>query len=221
MRSRMLLIVSPSPGCHLTIGYEHASNASQGGRFMNDITPDPRPLDEPSDSIQQVPWTGLELTIIVVIGYLVWPMIVVESLRGTGFFHWYYGPEREQIEQERKSLDDSEPGGMVGTLVRGGAIEVRKKMLEDRERLWLPGAAFPFQIATILGGLAVLNRVRPADVGLSRQCLSGDTRRGVAWALFVTPVVLGLHFVIVLLYQRVLLMPTQDHPLALLGRQRL
>jgi membrane protease YdiL (CAAX protease family) len=163
------------------------------------ITPTPgAPLDPPGSAppAPGVPWTGFDLFIVFVFAYVLWRSIVPEVLRDLGFFDWYYSPAHIGV-----TLDDD--------------------TLKLRKSLWTPGLSFPFQLASILGFLALFRQVTPSDVGLNSKRLGRNIRLGIGIALLVTPIVLGLQFLIVWLHQHVFGVPTKEHPLAELGRKAL
>jgi membrane protease YdiL (CAAX protease family) len=93
--------------------------------------------------------------------------------------------------------------------------------LGDKQQLWPRALAFPFQVATILGVLGLAHGSLPAALGLKRDRLGRNVKLGIATALVLTPVVIGLHQTIVLVYTHWLHFAVQDHPLGKLGQLQL
>jgi membrane protease YdiL (CAAX protease family) len=91
----------------------------------------------------------------------------------------------------------------------------------DKQQLWPRALAFPFQVATILGVLALAHGTLPAALGLTRDRLGRNVKLGVATALVLTPTVIGLHQTIVWVYTNWLHFAVQDHPLGKLGQLQL
>jgi membrane protease YdiL (CAAX protease family) len=91
----------------------------------------------------------------------------------------------------------------------------------DKQQLWPRALAFPFQVATILGVLGLAHGGLPAALGLTRQNLGRNVKLGIATALVLTPVVIGLHQTLVWVYTNWLHFAVQEHPLGKLGQLQL
>jgi membrane protease YdiL (CAAX protease family) len=64
----------------------------------------PPPSDPPTvDNPTTVPWTGVEIVLLVILVLILWPSVLSELLRWTGFFGWYYPAETPGV-KERQSL---------------------------------------------------------------------------------------------------------------------
>ena len=92
---------------------------------------------------------------------------------------------------------------------------------QARQQLWTTPLAFPFQVATVLGLAFLFLGVRPAALGLTRQRLVRNVALGFGCAALLTPLVVGLHQLLVALYKQGLGVAEQKHPLARLGETNL
>jgi membrane protease YdiL (CAAX protease family) len=149
-----------------------------------------------------VPWTGTELLIAVFLVFTFWPPAVYETLKFSGFYPWYYGPE------------------LVTTASKAEASSVRQSA-QYRLMLWALVLASPFQVLTYPLVFGVLSGTRPSQLGLTRRQFGRNVLRGVVGMVLLTPIVLGLYQLLQYLYARPGESPFEKHQLEILADQPL
>src|SRR5262249_20814439 len=90
-----------------------------------------------------------------------------------------------------------------------------------RRDIWTAPLALALFIFFLFGVLYAGSRTRPAQIGLSAARWPQNTILGYVVFLALTPIVLGLYFLILLFFREILQMPTATHPLEKLGKEPL
>ena len=187
---------------------------------MRDASTEPIAVPEPSP-LPPVPWNACDIVFLVFFIFLVffvyfWPSAAFELLRSTGFFACVLASSGEPIKIAPH---------VVGSILGGGGLDwYYARELDNfaaRQHLWTAPLAFPFEVATVLGFAYLLLGVRPTTLGLTRHRLGRNVVLGLGSAALLTPLVVGLHQLIVWLYRRGLDIAEQKHPLARLGEMNL
>jgi membrane protease YdiL (CAAX protease family) len=121
---------------------------------------------------RNVPWTGLEIAAVFFFTRFSWPMLVGFGLIHLGFFSWLYGWEEAVV---GKAMDDN------------AKAEIN---------LWLMVWIFPLNLATVILMLRFASGTQAENMGLSVQ----RPRENLALASFiwlaVTPIVIGVGFLV-------------------------
>jgi membrane protease YdiL (CAAX protease family) len=157
---------------------------------------------EPADPLQKPAAIPLatRLVLLALFLFLLDPVLFFVTgllLRSSDFFDWFYGPA--QVNQP----DD---------------------IMRTRIGLWIQAAAFPFWVACVALFFNRLKVVAPADVGLAPRNFAGEFVNlliGLGSAVILTPLVLGLNFVVTWYFKDVLHFQVKDHPFTHAGQQGL
>jgi membrane protease YdiL (CAAX protease family) len=152
------------------------------------------------DAPQPLPWVVRQLVLAGVVGLLqqFWVATVAQLLLRSGFVEWFYGPE------------------LVALIHETGNDPARMDAL-TRLGLWASCLAFPFWLLSIAFVLRYVPNA-PAELGLTRRHLGRNMLAGVlCWAV-LTPLTLGVHVTIRLLYQYAGTGGTSDHPFTSVAR---
>jgi membrane protease YdiL (CAAX protease family) len=105
------------------------------------------------------------------------PLLLAAPLERSGFFTLIYGPQ------------------------------ANAEALQERKFLWVGALALPLQVALLLGGLASVRGVRPAQVGLTARRAAQNVVAGYLTWLVLAPVTLLVYWVVTLLVD------VQAHPM--------
>jgi len=160
---------------------------------------------EPPDWSRDLTFTPRVLLFTVIL-FLIFPVCVAVAnnlLTSSGFFAWFYGPERVLLAQDTDQTD------------------WRAELIRARLSLWTVPAAFPFWVASVAVLLRWTRLVAPADIGLTLRGAPRNLLLGVVVAVLLTPLVLAVNFAAVWFFKDVLQCPVQEHPLAFAGQHGL
>jgi membrane protease YdiL (CAAX protease family) len=145
-----------------------------------------------------VPWSGLELIVVVFLTQYFWPVLVGAVLWQTDFFGWVYGPEFDQHMAQASEAPE-------------------RKTEEYRTAMWRSVLCMPLNVATVLGVCGFLSGTRPYQLGLTTHRWGRNVLVGVLGAIVAAP----LHILNVYLYvwyERALHAPPTQHPLTLIAQ---
>jgi len=153
---------------------------------------------------RSVPWTGLQLVVLVLMVQFFLPTVVYVVARQTGLLTvpTHPGPS--------EAVDDGEKPPPNYTPEQ---VHEPDSLRRERSSIWLTAVTFPFQIATILGFLAFVSRARISDIGLAQRYFGRNVLLGVIGWLIFAPTVLLLNFAINLLYRGLIQAPVEEHPM--------
>jgi membrane protease YdiL (CAAX protease family) len=147
-----------------------------------------------------VPWSGLELAILLLLIFVGIPAIIQGILDRSGFFTWLYGANF-RIPDLANGAPQADP------------------LAQARVLMWHNLFAYPLQIMCIPVLLRLASGTRPYQLGLTTHRWRSNVVLGcLAW-LFVTPVVYGLNFLVNEIYLRQGIKP-QSHPIDFLARHQ-
>jgi membrane protease YdiL (CAAX protease family) len=121
----------------------------------------------PPQRRRAVPWGGMEVLLAFLISQFLWPTVVNDALRVTGFFRWVYGPE-------------------FGNTLVFGVMDPNDAI---RVNLWRSDFAMPLSVASMTALLWALSSTRPYQVGLTAHRLGKNVLLGVLTGVCVVPVV--------------------------------
>lgn len=159
------------------------------------ILPDPSShLESPNPGPS---WSGLEIVLALVAALFIWPAAVQFILEASRFFQVVYGED-------------------IMALARADLLQNERSIAVVRAQLWTPILALPFQVATVLYVVAIGSATPARQLGLSSKQIGWNLLLGSVVAILVTPVVLGINYVVELLYRSVLELTVEAHPLVAL-----
>lgn len=145
-----------------------------------------------------VPWTGFEVTLAFLLVSFILPMLVLQLLTDSGFYHAIYGPDFPSPQAK-----DIEPE--------------RLKEASTLRMLWVSVFALPLQLGIVWIALRVLYPTRrPSLVG--RGSFAGKVWLAVLAWLALAPLVLALNAIVNAIAQQFNVMPDQ-HALTALGNR--
>jgi membrane protease YdiL (CAAX protease family) len=154
---------------------------------------------EPDDPPDVLPFAA-RLVLLALFLFLLDPVllfVVGSVLQSSDFFAWFYGPA--QVIQP----DD---------------------IMRTRIGLWVQAAVFPFWLAAVAWIFNRLKIVAPADVGLAPRKFNGEAVNlliGLGSAAVLTPLVLGINFVVTWYFKDVLQFHIKEHPFTHAGQHGL
>jgi membrane protease YdiL (CAAX protease family) len=149
----------------------------------------------PPQRRRAVPWGGLEVLLAFLISQFLWPTVVNDALRVSGFFRWLYGPE-------------------FGTSLIVGQVDPNDTI---RINLWRSDFAMPLSVGSMVALLWALSRTRPYQLGLTAHRLGRNVLLGVLTAVCVVPVVYLILLAVNALLRGVGEAP-EEHPITKLVR---
>ncbi len=148
----------------------------------------------PSQRQRAVPWSGAEIVLVVLVVYLFLPAWVDSLLSTSGFYARVYGPD-----EVKKALEPA------------GSSQVNPDRL--RLQMWAQVLALPLQVSALLLLLYSLSDTQPYQLGLTWHRGWQNVALGIAAALVLTPVVIGIQYLAVWLFQHWTGQAVQEHPL--------
>jgi membrane protease YdiL (CAAX protease family) len=166
-------------------------------------------------------WTPLDLFLVFLFLYLFWPIAASASLLWSGWYHFYYGSEMVKFATDESVIRQlRDPLGLLSPLAVE-ALPVLRQLAQQRLMLWTLLLALPFQAVTAPLIFWRLRGSRPEALGLTMKALGWNLLAGVLAWIVLTPLALGLHGLMWLLFSQWPGGVVQEHPLVLLGRQPL
>jgi membrane protease YdiL (CAAX protease family) len=169
-----------------------------------------------------VPWTAPEVLLALLFVSLFWPAAAYQLLIASGFFRCLYGDElvalasADPAQQERQWLA---LGFLAGPGAADGALPILRNQAFYRLNLWATVLAFPFQAVTIPLLLYGASGTRPEQLGLTARNLGRNLLAGTIGAVVLAPLVLGVNWLVEVLYQAAGAGGVQEHPLTQVARQ--
>jgi membrane protease YdiL (CAAX protease family) len=167
-----------------------------------------------------IPRGAVEIALVLLIVYLILPRLVFDVLDGTGFFRRLYGAEAVALAQPNDAVRQQQRLAL-GVLAGTGAAEVGLPLLRRlvllRFNLWVTVLAFPLQAAAAPLLLYGLGRTRPDELGLTTRRLGRNLLLGAAGFVVLSPLVLGINYLVEKLYTSALGGVPQVHSLTLLA----
>jgi membrane protease YdiL (CAAX protease family) len=159
-----------------------------------------RPLFPPQ-RYRAVPWTGLELTILLLLVFAAIPYLVQAILDRSGFFAWLYGANF-RIADLANGAPQADP------------------LAQARVAMWHNLFTCPLQIICIPTLLRLGSGTMPYQLGLTTHRWRANVVLGfLAW-LLLTPVVHGLYFLVNSIYLFWQGIRPESHPIDFLARHR-
>jgi membrane protease YdiL (CAAX protease family) len=168
-----------------------------------------------------VPWSGIEILLALVLVSAFWPLAVYQLLHASGFYRRVYSEQvvvlasadEDRREQQRFAL-----ALLAGPGAADAALPVLRNQAFYRLNLWAMVLAFPFQTATILLLLYGASGTRPAQLGLTTRRLGRNLLAGALGAALLTPAVLGVNWLVEVLYHLAGAGGFREHPLTVVAR---
>jgi membrane protease YdiL (CAAX protease family) len=146
----------------------------------------------PPQRYRAVPWSGLEIGMVLFLAFLAIPYLVLQVLLRVHFFTWFYGPDFPLPDLTR----EADPNSLVST----------------RLEIWALLFAMPIQVAGIPFLLYLGSGTRPYQLGLTTHRLIENVAAGYLGWFVLTPVVLGLHALVEWCYLSWIGARPQSHP---------
>jgi membrane protease YdiL (CAAX protease family) len=147
-----------------------------------------------------VPWSGAEMILVLIIVVWFLPGMVAMLLNVSGFYRCVYGPEMV-AETSAKTITEA------------------AKLARDRFKLWVPLFVFPLQVVALPLLLSRLSDTRPSQLGLTWDKAWQNLGRGLIGAMVLIPVVLSVNYLAVLVFKHWVGSAVEPHPLFILGKQ--
>lgn len=155
------------------------------------------PTRLPPPRRRAVPWTAAEMVAAVFLVQFFWPAFAATLVTTTGLGEWVYG--REVMD----AVFSQEPGA---------------DLARPRVGLLITLLAFPFQVLTIPLVFGYVSRTRPYQLGLTGHRAGQNVACGVAGALVLTPLALGIFWLAAQALVQLMPDSVTEHPLEKLGR---
>lgn len=166
----------------------------------------------PPQRCRAVPWTGLQILVLLLVIYFFWPPFLEDVLTRIGFFTHLYG------EAPGVALVVTPEQGDAGSDEGAGAETSRLRRV--RQVLWTTVFAFPLQLITILLFLWLTSGTRPYQLGLSFSRAGSNLLLGFLGWLVLAPLVNTLNTLLVWAYWAFLRLAPEEHPLTRLTREQ-
>src|SRR4051812_13687352 len=144
-----------------------------------------------------VPWTGMEVVATCFLVLFFWPAVAAGVVTTTGLGERVYGADMMKALQQ----EDAEA-----------------KQGRQRIGLLVTFLAFPFQVLSVPLLLGYVSGTRPYQLGLTAHRARQNAALGILGALVLTPLALGVFWLVSQLFSQLMPDSVTEHPLEQLGR---